>query len=68
MVKMIHITEDGDDKRDGLSLESSVHSWKRARKLQGGDSSVDMFVSGASVKRIKKEIAGNAKKKAKKKT
>ena len=32
----IYISDRGDDKNDGLSLQTPVYSLKRAQKLQGG--------------------------------
>jgi hypothetical protein len=32
----IYISDSGDDKNDGLSLQSAVYSLKRAKKLQDG--------------------------------
>ena len=32
----IYISDSGDDKNDGLSLQTAVYSLKRAKKLQGG--------------------------------
>jgi hypothetical protein len=32
----IYISNSGDDKNDGLSLQTAIYSLKRAKKLQGG--------------------------------
>jgi hypothetical protein len=38
-MKPIYITERGDDKNDGSTVETAVHSWKRALQLSKSGSS-----------------------------
>jgi hypothetical protein len=50
----IYISENGEDKNDGLTRETAVYSWERAAKLCDGNSGVD--VSEASVQRLNAEV------------
>jgi hypothetical protein len=36
----IYISDSGDDKNDGLSLQTAVYSLRRAKKLQGGRNAI----------------------------
>jgi hypothetical protein len=35
-MKTVYVFNSGNDRNDGFSPNSAVHSWKRALKLQGG--------------------------------
>jgi hypothetical protein len=54
-MKVIHIAEDGDDKNDGLSVESAVHSFVRAYKLTEMGSAV-LQMDVATLRRLSAEI------------
>jgi hypothetical protein len=34
-MKLVYITEAGDDTNDGMSVEKAVYSWERALKIKG---------------------------------
>jgi hypothetical protein len=51
----IYISDHGSDKNDGLSKETPLCSWKRARKLFSGH--IEISVDSASTrKRLMKEL------------
>jgi hypothetical protein len=39
-MQTIYVSNNGDDKNDGLTLETPVRSWERAMKLCKGNSSI----------------------------
>ena len=52
----IYVSDHGSDKNDGLTRETPIHSWKRARKISGHmEISVD---SVATRKRLMRERCG----------
>ena len=53
----IYISDRGDDKNDGLSLQTPVYSLKRAQKLQGGKNDYSWHFGPRAWERIKKELA-----------
>jgi hypothetical protein len=53
----IYISDRGDDKNDGLSLQTPVYSLKRAQKLQGGKNDHSWHFGPRAWERIKKELA-----------
>jgi len=58
----IYISDRGDDKNDGLSLQTPVYSLKRAQKLQGGKNDYSWHFGPRAWERIKKELADKQKK------
>jgi hypothetical protein len=56
-MKMICITERGDDKNDGATLESAVYSWKRALQLSLKDGRGYYIPDDVTMQRIHAEIA-----------
>ena len=53
----IYISELGSDKNDGLTKQTPIYSWKRARKLS--PSHMQISVDSASTrKRLMKELCG----------
>ena len=61
-VKPIYITERGDDKNDGSTVETAVHSWKRALQLSKSGSSEFRIPDRVTMERIHAEIAQKSKK------
>jgi hypothetical protein len=59
----IYISDRGDDKNDGLSLQTPVYSLKRAQKLQGGKNDYSWHFGPRAWERIKKELADKHEKK-----
>ena len=59
-MKTVYVSNTGNDRNDGFSPNSAVHSWKRALKLQGGDNAIHIHVSSEAAKRITKEIVKRA--------
>jgi hypothetical protein len=53
-MKVIYISDNGDDKNDGLTRKAAVHSWKRATKLAGGNMEINL--TDATRERINEEI------------
>jgi hypothetical protein len=53
----IYISDRGDDKNDGLSLERPVYSLERAMKLQGGRNDFSWHFGPRAWKRIQKELS-----------
>jgi hypothetical protein len=53
----IYISDRGDDKNDGLSLQTAVFSLKRAQKLQGGNNDYSWHFGPRAWQRIKNELA-----------
>jgi hypothetical protein len=52
----IYVSENGSDKNDGLTKQTPIYSWKRARKISGH---MEISVDGASTrKRLMKELWG----------
>jgi hypothetical protein len=58
----IYISDSGDDKNDGLSLQTAVYSLKRAKKLQGGRNVYGSHFGPRAWKRIQKELSDKKKK------
>jgi len=58
----IYISDRGDDKNDGLSLQTPVYSLTRAQKLQGGKNDHSWHFGPRAWERIKKELADKQKK------
>jgi hypothetical protein len=51
----IYVSEHGSDKNDGLTRETPIYSWKRARKVFPGH--LEISVDSASTrKRLMKEL------------
>ena len=51
----IYISERGNDRNDGLTPDSPIYSWKRARKLFTGHMEINPE-SAATRKRLMQEI------------
>lgn len=52
----IYISDSGDDKNDGLSLQTAIYSLERAKKLQGGRNDYSWHFGPRAWKRIQKEL------------
>ena len=59
----IYISDSGDDKNDGLSLQTAVYSLKRAKELEAGRSDCSWHFGPRAWKRVRKELAEKKKKK-----
>jgi hypothetical protein len=59
----IYISDRGDDKNDGLSLQIPIYSLKRAMKLQGGKNDYSWHFGPRAWQRIKKELTDEKEKK-----
>jgi hypothetical protein len=55
-MKLVYITEAGDDTNDGMSVEKAVYSWERALKIKGHDDSIQIFVSADAMERVLDEL------------
>jgi hypothetical protein len=55
-MKLVYITEAGDDTNDGMSVEKAVYSWERALKIKGGDNNIQIFVASDSMERVLDEL------------
>jgi hypothetical protein len=53
----IYISDSGDDKNDGLSLQTPIYSLKRANELHGGRNDCSWHFGPRAWKRIKKELS-----------
>jgi hypothetical protein len=53
----IYISDRGDDKNDGLSLQTAVYSLKRAKKLQVGKNDFSWQFGPRARKRIQTELS-----------
>jgi hypothetical protein len=51
----IYISEHGSDMNDGLSKETPIYSWKRARKVSSGHTEINVD-STAARKRLMEEF------------
>jgi hypothetical protein len=51
----IYISENGRDKNDGLTKQTPIYSWKRARKLVPGHLEISVD-SSSTRKRVMKEL------------
>ena len=58
----IYISDSGDDKNDGLSLQTAIYSLKRAKKLQGRRNDYSWHFGPRAWKRIQKELSEKKKK------
>ena len=57
-MKVVYVSNGGDDKKDGLSAETAVYSWKRAKKVRGGDNSIEIFIAAGAIDRTVDEDDG----------
>ena len=53
----IYISDRGDDKNDGLSLQTPIYSFKRAKELHGGRNDCSWHFGPRAWKRIQKELS-----------
>ena len=53
----IYISDKGDDKNDGLSLQTPIYSFKRAKELHGGRNDCSWHFGPRAWKRIQKELS-----------
>ena len=51
-----YISDSGDGKNDGLSLQTAIYSLERAEKLDGGMNDCSWHFGPRAWKRIKKEL------------
>jgi hypothetical protein len=57
----IYISERGSDSNDGLTRETAIHSWKKARKLSNAH--MEISVDGSATrKRLIQETLGRRRK------
>ena len=56
----IYISDNGDDKNDGLSLKTAIYSLKRAKELHGGRNDSSWHFGPRAWKRIQKELPRQA--------
>jgi hypothetical protein len=59
----IYISDRGDDKNDGLSLQTPIYSLKQAKKLQGGRNDYSWHFGPRAWERIRKELSDKKTKK-----
>jgi hypothetical protein len=59
----IYISDSGDDKNDGMSLQTAVYSLRRAKKLQGGRNDYSWHFGPRAWKRIQEELSSKKNKK-----
>ena len=52
----IYISEAGDDRNDGLTRETAIHSWQRAVKLCDGNAETNLIRNDATLERLVAEI------------
>ena len=55
-MKLVYVSDNGDDKNDGLSADAAVYSWKRAKKIKGGDNTIEIFIAACAIDRILDEV------------
>ena len=53
----IYISDRGDDKNDGLSLEKPIYSLERAKSLEGGGNDYSWHFGPRAWKRIQTELS-----------
>jgi hypothetical protein len=53
----IYISDSGDDKNDGLSLQTPIYSFKRAKELHGDRNDCSWHFGPRAWKRIQKELS-----------
>jgi len=58
----IYISDSGDDKNDGLSLQTAIYSLKRGKKLQGSRNDYSWHFGPRAWKRIQTELSEKKKK------
>ena len=55
-MQTIYVSNKGDDKNDGLTTATPVHSWKRYMTLSRGNQELLLMEGEATFKRLKEEI------------
>jgi len=63
----VYVADEGDDKKDGLTPENAVYSFKAAIKIAIRVGATELDIQRTSLERLKKEMAKKKKKKKKKK-
>ena len=58
----IYISDSGDDKNDGLSLQTATYSLKRAKELHGGTNDCSLHFGPRAWKRYQKGELSNKRK------
>jgi hypothetical protein len=58
----LYISDYGDDKNDGLTRETPIHSWQRAVKLCDGNRESNLMEGDATLQRLSEEIERRKKK------
>ena len=53
----IYISDSGDDNNDGLSLQTPIYSFKRAKELHGGRNDCSWHFGPRAWKRVQKELS-----------
>ena len=58
----IYISDSGNDKNNGLSLQTAIYSLKRAKELHGGGNDYSWHFGPRAWTRIQKELSEKKKK------
>ena len=58
----IYISDRGDDKNDGLSLQTAIYSLTRAKKIHGGRNDYSWHFGPRAWQRIQMELSDKTKK------
>ena len=58
----IYISDSGDDKNDGLSLQTAIYSLKRAKQIHGRSNEYSWHFGPRAWQRIQKELSDKTKK------
>ena len=53
---LIYISNDGDDKSDGLTMATPVRSWKRVMEMCDGNNEMVMMEGRSTIERLEDEI------------
>ena len=53
----IYVSDRGDDRNDGLSLQTAIYSLERAKKLQGGRNDYSWYFGPRAWERIQSELS-----------
>ena len=53
---LIYISNDGDDKNDGLTIATPVRSWERVMALCDGNNEMVMMEGRSTIERLEGEI------------
>jgi hypothetical protein len=59
-MQTIYVSNNGDDKNDGLTAQTPVHSWRRYMALSRGNHALHLMEGDATFKRLKEERKSEA--------